>query len=356
MLKSFIQKFLTIVILTTSLSLPASAVEDHQIESQPQVLHVNADIERRAAIDIGSGGTKVAIADVDTRTNQIIQIILDTSFSVPYQASLDKSLDGTFDQETKTLGLKTFKEINELVNLYDVQKIAAIATSAFRKSNNSKEFILEIEKESGINVQIIPQREEGEIAFFSAIASGELNSSNVVVLDIGTGSLQITTANINDGLIVYMGEQMGSVAFKNYIISTLQESDVEDVISPNPISEEDLKAADSYARAFARKAYPIIKQKIQDEGTVIGIGRLFYHSIRPLAAEEGVITRSGLRKFIENSLNKTDEELNNPFAYVDVTNCILTLAIMKALHIQEILPVETTTTKGLLISPAYWEK
>lgn len=320
------------------------------------VTQINADVERRAAIDIGSGGTKVAIADVDTETNQIIQIILDTSFSVPYQASLDKSIDGTFDQETRALGLKTFREIKELADQHQVQKIAAIATSAFRKSNNSKEYILEIEKESGINVLIIPQREEGEIAFFSVIASGEFNPKKVVVWDIGTGSLQITTANTSEGLTVYMAEQMGSVAFKNYIISTLQESDLEDIITPNPISEEDLKAAESYARAFARKAYPIIKQKIQDESTVIGIGRLFYHSIRPLAAEGDVITRSGLREFIENSLNKTDEELNNPFAHVDVTNCILTLAIMKALHIQEILPIETTTTRGLLVSPTYWEK
>lgn len=316
---------------------------------------VNAEVERRAAIDTGSGGTKVAIADVDTETNQIIQIVLETSFSVPYQASLDKSLDGTFDKETKALGLKTFNEIKELADQYQVQKIVAIATSAFRKANNSKEFILEIEEESGINVQIIPQREEGEIAFFSAIAMGQFDAKKAVVWDIGTGSLQITTANTSDGLTVYMGEQMGSVAFKNYIISAVQENDIEDIISPNPISEKDLKVADSFARAFARKAYPIIKQKIQDEGTVIGIGRLFYHSIRPLAAEGDVITRSGLRKFIEDSLNKTEEELNNPFAHVDVTNCILTLAIMKALHIQEILPIETTTTRGLLTSPSYWE-
>ncbi len=67
-----------------------------------------------------------------------------------------------------------------------------------------------------------------------------------------------------------------------------------------------------------------------------------------------MITRKGLRTYIEVSLNKTDAELNNPFAHVDVTNCILTLAIMKALHIHEIHPVEATTTRGMLVSPNYW--
>lgn len=315
---------------------------------------LSAEIERRAAIDIGSGGTKVTIADVDTDSNQITNIVLDTSFSVPYQASLDKSKDGTFDDETKALGLKTFKEIKEIADQNQVQRIAAIATSAFRKANNSQEFVKQIEQETQIKVNIILQREEGEIAFFSALATGQFAPEEAVVWDIGTGSLQITTMNENSNLSVYMGENMGSVAFKSYIIDAIQDKDVVDANSPNPISEDDLKMADSYARAFGRHAYPIIKEKIKNQGTVVGIGRLFYHSIRPLAAEGDAITRKGLRKFITESLNKTDEELNNPYAHVDVSNCILTLAIMKALHIQKIIPVDTTSTRGLLVSPAYW--
>src|SRR4051812_4000023 len=99
---------------------------------------LDAEIERRAAIDIGSGSTKVTIADVDTELNQIIEILHDASFPVPYQASLDKSTDGTFDSETKETGLKTFEEIKELTDEYQVEKIVAVATSAFRKANNTK--------------------------------------------------------------------------------------------------------------------------------------------------------------------------------------------------------------------------
>lgn len=317
--------------------------------------HLHADVERRAAIDIGSGGTKVAIGDVDTETNQILQVVLDRSFPVAYQASLDQSIDGTFDEQTQQKGIEAFAEIKALADEYKVQNIAAIATSAFRKAVNAKEFAEQVQAQTGISIQIIPQKQEGEIAYFSALATGEFDPQEMVVWDIGTGSLQLTTANEEDELSVYMGEQMGSVAFKSYIIKMIQEYDVQDKPSPNPISEEDLKSADSYARAFARKAHPIIKQKIQNQGSVVGIGRLFYHSIRPIASENGVITRKGLREFIKNSLNKTDAELNNPFADLDVTNCILALAMMKALHIHKVHPIETTTTRGLLVAPAYWQ-
>lgn len=314
-------------------------------------VQLSAEVERRAAVDIGSGGTKVAIADVDSGSGQILQMLYETSFSVPYQASLDKSQDGTFDADTKTLGIKVMKDIQVLVAQYQVEKITAIATSAFRKSNNAKAFVNEVKEMTAIEIQIIPQREEGEIAFFSALSAGNQSPEEVIVWDIGTGSLQMTTMNEDGELIVYMGEQMGSVAFKSYIIDAIQDKEAE---TPNPISDEELKMADSYARAFGRKAYPLIKEKIQSDRPVLGIGRLFYHSIRPLAAEGDVINRKGLRNFIEESLNKSDEELNNPFAHVDVSNCILTLAIMKALHIQEVTAIETTTTRGMLVSPIYW--
>ncbi len=313
------------------------------------------DIERRTAIDVGSGGTKVAIADVDTSTNKIVDVLFETSFSVPFQASLDKSENGKFDKETRLLALQRFKEIVALSKEYEATQISAIATSAFRKSNNAQKMIAEIKDETNIEIQVIPQREEGEIAFFSSLANGDYNKDEVVVLDIGTGSIQITTlGKEDDDLIVYMGENMGSVAFKNYIVDVIQENDLDTHISPNPMTDDDLKFADSYARAFGRKAFPVIKEKIQS-GQVVGIGRLFYNSIRPIASENGIITRDALRNYIYNALNKSDEELDNPYAHVDVSNCILTLAIMKSLHIHEITPVETTTTKGLLISENYWK-
>lgn len=317
----------------------------------------SCDIERRGAIDIGSGATKVAFADVDTDTNQIVEVILESSFPVAYQTSLDKSVDGTFDASTRAAGLKAFWDIKNLASHHGVQKVTAIATSAFRKANNSSAFIADVLHHSGLHIKVIPQREEGEIAFLSAMALGVFDPERAIVWEIGTGSLQMSTKNgQEDGLCVYMGEHMGSAAFNAYLIQTIQGHNLVEFDSPNPINSEELSMADRYARAFARHAYPIIKTKIQDGGVVVGIGRLFCHSVFPIAAHDGVITRGGLRCYIREALGKTDEELQNPFAHVDVSNCILTLAIMKALHIHEIHPVETSTTRGLLISPAYWKE
>lgn len=50
MLKSFIQKFVAIVILTTSLSFPAFAAEDYQVENQPQVIERVIQIPQRGIL------------------------------------------------------------------------------------------------------------------------------------------------------------------------------------------------------------------------------------------------------------------------------------------------------------------
>jgi exopolyphosphatase/guanosine-5'-triphosphate,3'-diphosphate pyrophosphatase len=311
-------------------------------------------IERRAAIDVGSGGTKVAIADVDKESGKIVQVILQESFPVPYQAALESSYDGSFDQEIRDKGLRTFKEIKDLAEHYQVEKIAAVATAAFRNAANGYEFAAEIHTETGIPLRIISQKEEGEIAFNSAIAAENFPKDKILVWDIGTGSFQMTVLNESNHLTVFMGE-MGSVPFRNYIIDVIQDKNSDEIASPNPISDNDLKIADSFARSIARKAYPIIKEKIKDgETEILGIGRLFSSSIAPFAEDSTAINRKDLRTFIYNALLKTDEEIGDPFAHVDVSNAILVLAFMKALHIQKIHALETKSTDGILVNKKYY--
>jgi len=318
-------------------------------------LQASNHIERRAAIDVGSGGTKVAIADVEVETGKIIQIIFQDSFSVPYQAALESSYDGSFDKEIRELGMRTFVQIKDLTNHYQVEKVSAVATAAFRNAANGEEFASEVATQTGIPLRVIPQREEGEIAFNSAVAVEDIPQNDVLVWDIGTGSFQMSVLNDADTLTVFMGE-LGSIPFRNYIIDVIQSKDSDEISSPNPMTEEDLKMADSFARSIARKAYPLIKAKIKEEETeIIGIGRLFSSSIAPMAEDSAYITRKDLRNYINATLEKSDEEIGDPYAHVDVSNAILVLAYMKALHIHQIHVIDTTSTNGMLINPKYYQ-
>lgn len=50
MLKSFIQKFFVVVVLTASLFSPAFAAEDYQVENQPQVIETVFQIEQKGIL------------------------------------------------------------------------------------------------------------------------------------------------------------------------------------------------------------------------------------------------------------------------------------------------------------------
>ena len=50
-----------------------------------------------------------------------------------------------------------------------------------------------------------------------------------------------------------------------HVFSDVKVKDSDEVITPNPMTDEELKMADSFARSIARKAYPLIKAKIKDE-------------------------------------------------------------------------------------------
>ncbi len=312
-----------------------------------------AATERRAAIDVGSGSTKITIADVDDSGEHIVEILFEESFPVPYQAALESSYDGAFDEQIRERGMNTFHQIKAYIDEYQVEKIAAVATAAFRDAANGEQFAQEVEEATAIPLRIIPQREEGTLAFFSGVEASHHDPDQLIVWDIGTGSFQMTTRTGSDDLAIFMGG-VGSIPFRNYIIDVIQGKDSDEITTPNPMTEEDIQHADSYARSIGRKAYPIIKEKIKHPDTkLIGIGRLFSNSIGPVGGDD-VVVRKDLRAFLSQAIGLTDDELNNPYANVDVPNAILVLAFMKALHIQEINIVDTKSTRGILIYSPYW--
>ncbi len=326
---------------------------DESIAPKPlSIAQGEKKIERRAAIDVGSGGTKVFIADVNVETNEIINVVFDKSFSVAYQASLENSANGTFDEMIQAHGINTFKEIKDLLHLHQVNSITAIATEAFRKADNGAEFAKNVNVVTGIPLKVISQEQEGIIAYNSALAVNKGNPDKTIVWDIGTGSFQITMKGEEGEYKVFMGG-MGSVPFKNHIIDNIQKKNPEEILTPNPMSPEDYKETGKFARSLARKATRDVKAMIKSpDVTIVGIGRLFYNSVRPLVTEDNMITRKGLRNYIRGALDKSDGDLNNPYSHVDVPNCIQVLEVMKALHIQKISAVNTTTTKGLIIASA----
>jgi exopolyphosphatase / guanosine-5'-triphosphate,3'-diphosphate pyrophosphatase len=306
----------------------------------------------RAAIDIGSGATKLRVAEVDKTTNKIVKILANISYPTHYQEHLEKSATKTFDNEIMKQGLHAIKASKEIAQNYHADQVVAVATAAFRNAANSQEFMNEIWDETGVKVYVIEQELEGKLAFEAASAQFNGDLSDLIVWDIGGGSLQLTMLDpyARGELKVFLGHQ-ASVYFKNHMIEEIQNKSRDNASTPNPMTLEQIQKGVSDARWTAESVDQIFKAKIQNpKTTIIGVGNIFASGIHPH------FTQQELSDALMLLAGKTDEEVGGgPFANVAVTNAIMVLGFMQALGIQEMQIKDINNADGAILYPEFWE-
>jgi exopolyphosphatase / guanosine-5'-triphosphate,3'-diphosphate pyrophosphatase len=312
--------------------------------------------EIRAAIDIGSGATNIKIAKVDPKTNQIISQLFEQSIPVPYQKHLEQSSDQTFDQEVMNQGIKAIQVLKETADKYNVKKVIAVATAAFRNAKNAPAFVEEIEKRTGVKVLIIDQDQEGILAFQGAIAKSGAPPHDVIVWDIGGGSVQLTVTETDSGQFIVEKGKLASIPFKNALIR-IQNKDPQQVESPNPVSREDMQKAMAFIEEQVAGTNPYIMKKVQHPNAqVLAVGSLFNFGIKPVAGGAEVVTQEALEKGIEPLLDKTDEQLNQgSLTEIAVSNPVLILGYMKAWDIPQVKIISVNNADGALVYPEYWQ-
>ena len=323
--------------------------------------------EVRAAIDIGSGATNLKVATVDPKTSKIITQLYDQSIPVPYQKHLEQSTDETFDAPVMDQGIQAIKALKATAETYHVKKVVAVATAAFRKAHNAEQFAKEIEKQTGVQVRIINQDEEGILAFRGALGVTSVQPEQAITWDIGGGSMQLTTLTKEGAYIVEKGKT-ASIPFKNDVIEKIEHKDFKSVQSPNPMTLEEMQASINYAATIAGETHPFIKEKILEPQTkILAVGSLFNYGIRPMIKQDqeetkgivenkDIVKQSALEKVVMQWAGKTDTELpGGSLAEVAVTNPLLVLGYMQGLHIDQVEVVSVNNADGVLTYPPYWE-
>jgi exopolyphosphatase/guanosine-5'-triphosphate,3'-diphosphate pyrophosphatase len=142
------------------------------------------------------------IAAIDCGTNSIHMIVVrirpDLSFEV-----IDREkemvrlgsggLDGkALTAEAMSAALQAFSRFRRLAGSHQVEEILAAATSAVREAENGGEFLVAVERETGIKPQVISGTEEARLIHLAAVYGVDVAGASAVVVDIGGGSVEIT--------------------------------------------------------------------------------------------------------------------------------------------------------------------
>src|SRR5690606_13036996 len=120
-------------------------------------------IQKYGAIDIGSNAVRLLITTIIEREG-LETIFKKTSLvRVPIRLGEDVFQSNKISPENTSRLIDTMKAFKLLMNSHKVVKYRACATSAMREANNGASIAREVEKESGINIQIIDGNDEATI-------------------------------------------------------------------------------------------------------------------------------------------------------------------------------------------------
>lgn len=330
-----------------------------QTQSQEQMTTIPSQTTEkviRAAIDIGSGATKLRVAEVNLKDYKIEKVLANESFSVQYQEVLSKSPNNTFDEEVMLAGIDAIRKSAEIAKKYNAEKVIAVATASFRKADNSQELIDRIYKETGVKVYVIDQDLEGKLAFNAVLSQGNYKPEELVVWDIGGGSLQLTALQNEDDYHIFRGD-VASIHFKDYIIEDIQRFDPKQITTPNPMNAIEMQKATFKARNLAQRVDHQFKERVlQPNVKVVGVGNIFAYGIYPLVEKKSPYDQTDLNQAVINLEGKTDADLGGgDYANVQKSNAILVLGYMQGLGIDQVEVIDVNNADGAMLYQEFWQ-
>jgi len=305
-------------------------------------------VEIRLGMDIGSGSTKIMTAKVDFCQNKILEVLQNESVPVAYNEDLEKSKDGQLSQEIIDKGYSAISAMVTKGRTFKPKKSYAVATSVFRKASNGHDVIKGFARKMKMPMEVISQEEEARLGYLSVKATmPELSDKNIVVWDIGGGSMQMFSIDKDKRPQRYLGD-LASVTFKNMVIEVIQEKDMQKVTTPNPIGDKREQVV-ALARSYSRLHVPVaLKEAIKDH-VMVGVGGVHSHSIRnQLGTKEAQYSLAELEVAGKSQVKKSDKDLEGDYRSTDVTNLLLVQGFMEGLGIKEVKVANASLLQGVM--------
>ncbi|WP_199120747.1 exopolyphosphatase [Pedobacter sp. ASV28] len=282
---------------------------------------------RYAAIDIGSNAVRLLIADI-TQSDKGYGFKKNTLVRVPLRLGDDAFLDQELSAKKIDELVKTMSAFRNLMDVYNVSKYLACATSAMREAKNGKEVINQIKQIADIDLEIIEGHREASIIYSNHIEENLDVKKSYLYIDVGGGSTELS---------VFVNKQ--PIASKSFNIGTIR-------ILDNQDKDETWNELKDWIKVNTKEL-----KNIAGIGTGGNINKLFR-----MSGEKDDMPLSLLKlKSMYNELNSyslkeriTILKLNQDRADVIVPACEIYLTVMKWAGIKQIYVPKVGMVDGII--------
>ena len=163
------------------------------------------EIDKVATIDIGSNAIRLLISNVFS-VNGKLHHTKNSLYRVQLRLGDDSFNKGIISPKNLDKLKSTLKSFKFLMDVNDVKKYLAYATSAMRGISNAEKLLKSLEIETGVKVEIITGKKESEIVAKNDISTHIGKTKNYCFIDVGGGSTEV--------VIYKKGEFYKSKSFK----------------------------------------------------------------------------------------------------------------------------------------------
>jgi exopolyphosphatase/guanosine-5'-triphosphate,3'-diphosphate pyrophosphatase len=184
--------------------------------------------ERIGVIDLGSNTTRLMV--MGYTPHHSFKLLDEVRETVRLAEGVGD--DGCLKPGPMERGIEAMKLFHSFCRSTGVQRIVPVATSAVREATNQVEFLMRVERESGLKLRVLSTEEEAYYGYLGA--ANALDLRDAFLVDIGGGSTEVTAIR-GRGLLRSFSAPAGVVRF------------TERYVRSDPISKSDYKALESAA-------------------------------------------------------------------------------------------------------------
>ena len=145
-----------------------------------------------AALDLGTNSCRMLIAQPRGSQLQIID-----SFSKTVQLGVGLEASGRLSRASMTRTIQALRICANKIDRHGVRRMRLVATEACRRARNARDFIRQVRRETGLQLEIIAPEEEARLAVISCAPLVSTSTEELLVVDIGGGSTELVWIDLS---------------------------------------------------------------------------------------------------------------------------------------------------------------
>jgi exopolyphosphatase/guanosine-5'-triphosphate,3'-diphosphate pyrophosphatase len=145
-----------------------------------------------AALDLGTNSCRMLIAQ--PRGSQLHVI---DSFSKTVQLGVGLEASGRLSRASMARTIQALRICANKIDKHGVRRMRLVATEACRRARNARDFIRQVRRETGLELEIIAPEEEARLAVISCAPLVASTTEKLLVVDIGGGSTELVWIDLS---------------------------------------------------------------------------------------------------------------------------------------------------------------